>query len=333
MSSATNMRTSKSSLQKTGDSSETIIAQSKAEQEGLASKGGMVQMEDTAKLSEMTNSQVLRYAEDLTKTYKELREKVVELNAVNRKKTDYLTMVSHEMLTPVSAMTLTADLFRNLLAEQMDVNGNAGELINILANFQQSAMRLRTIMSEILMVVQENLDEIVYQTEPIALGALVEELVAQIRPMLRMRSQSITFAEQESGLYIEGSRLRVLDAFFNVVQNASKFSENGKEITVRLKGDGPWAVMEVEDHGIGIEREKLRAIFNPFYEDMDIMRHHSGTFEFQSSRLGMGLHITKLIIEKHGGAISAESEPGHGSTITITLPRTAQPSPGVRQGG
>ena len=270
-------------------------------------------MADMKSPESLTQQQLLRYAKDLEKTYKELMKKIKELEILNKKKTDFLTMVAHELKTPVTGVVaLASSLFQVELDDQRKKDFEE--------MFKRLVGRLETVMSEIILANQQNQKEISYKLVNLRLDDLIRELEEEIRPFLDVRNQKLLISIEDRNVLIKGDKPRLFDCLFNIVQNASKFSEDGKEIFVRLKKHNSNAIIEVEDQGIGIAKDKLEPIFNPFYEDEDIMQHHSGTFEFKSSRLGMGLYIARSIAEKHGGNIAVKSALGEGSKFSVILP-------------
>ncbi len=274
-------------------------------------------MPEAEPLKDLTQQQLIRYAKDLKKTYDELTKKIKELEILNKKKTDFLSMTVHELQTPVTVIMEFADL---LITGKLDDQSKK----ECLEMFRKQVSRLGTIMSEIASANQQNQKEIPYKLEDLKLEDLIQELKGEISQFLKIRNQKLITTFEAKNLVIKGDKLRLFDALFNIIQNASKFSEDQKEIFIRLKKENSRAIIEVEDQGMGIAKDKLDTIFNPFYEDGDIGEHHSGTFEFKSSRLGMGLYIAKSIVEKHGGNITVDSSLGKGSKFSVNLPLRIQ---------
>lgn len=277
--------------------------------------------EENRYLSELTRKQSLIYAEDLTKTYRELRKRIDELEILNQKKKDFLIMASHEIRTPITKMSFMVDFIKERLdtADAADNSGPPEELKTILKQLRRTAWSLHTIMSEVILAAQQDRKEVPYNFSKLDIVSFIEELVDEISPFLRRRKQEIVTEFRDKDLIVKADKLRLFDVVFNLVQNASRFSEDGKNIFLRTWKKDDMAVIAIEDQGIGIEKKKLDAVFTPFYEDIDIMAHKSGTFEFKSSRLGMGLYIARHIVEAHGGSITVQSTPGEGSIFSIYL--------------
>jgi signal transduction histidine kinase len=102
---------------------------------------------------------------------------------------------------------------------------------------------------------------------------------------------------------------QVLD---NLIGNAIKYSPEGGEIAIRVEATNAEGLVRIEDHGIGIARDVLPRLFERFYQGQD---------PGASTGLGLGLYISRMLVESHGGRIWAESEPGQGSTFVVSLPR------------
>ena len=122
-------------------------------------------------------------------------------------------------------------------------------------------------------------------------------------------------------LTIEAQKIR--DCVEHLLLNAIKFTPDQGMIclSARRKPDGIVEI-KISDSGVGIEPSSLPHIFEPFFTSFDVSRHSSGQFEFGRRGLGLGLTLVKAFVEMHGGQVQATSEPGKGTTFTITLPAT-----------
>lgn len=247
----------------------------------------------------------------------ELLKKYRELEIMNKKKTDFLRIIVHELSTPLTVIIGLTHYLAKVKTDKETKNKCLETLLNELE-------KLKVIMNEIFLVDLDNQKEILYRYEKIKLNDLIAELEKEISIFLEMRKQKLIISYNNSNVTVMGDKIRLFEALFCIVQNASKFSEDNKEIFFTLKKQNSETMIIVEDQGIGIEKDELELIFTPFYEHQDINYHHSGSFEFRSSRLGMGLYWAKNIIEKHDGKITVSSNIGKGSKFTISLPECAQ---------
>jgi signal transduction histidine kinase len=125
-------------------------------------------------------------------------------------------------------------------------------------------------------------------------------------------------------LAVDGPRLT--EAVANLVRNALRFTPDGGRVEVRTRWQAPWLDIEVEDDGIGIAPERQDQIFERGILARDSRNHHSSTtLEFNSAGLGLGLAITRGIVEAHGGTITVDSALGRGSRFVIRLrPQVAE---------
>jgi two-component system phosphate regulon sensor histidine kinase PhoR len=107
-----------------------------------------------------------------------------------------------------------------------------------------------------------------------------------------------------------------------LLDNAVRYTRDGKRIWMKGEKDGDSAWIRIEDEGIGIDPDQLHWIFEKFYEKGDINHHTSGRLEFGSRGMGLGLSLSRAVLEAHGGHIEVESHPGRGSTFSIRVPLT-----------
>jgi signal transduction histidine kinase len=118
--------------------------------------------------------------------------------------------------------------------------------------------------------------------------------------------------------FVDGPRL--VHAVANLVRNGIRFTPDGGEVSVTARCDGEWLEIVVHDTGVGIPREKQAYVFGRAHMMRDWRHHHSsGTLEFNSAGLGLGLSIALGIVEAHGGTMLLDSEPGKGSTFTVRI--------------
>ncbi|MDD5645341.1 MAG: HAMP domain-containing sensor histidine kinase [bacterium] len=262
---------------------------------------------------EIGKTQLVQYAQDLHRTYEQLLAKNKELEILEKKKNDFLEMILHELRTPITKVMMAAEIIMS--SRPIDKKARLP-----YESLKKGIKKLEYVISEIALAAQQSHDKAPVRRGEVLLSALIKRLKVDVEQFITTRKQKITFSGLSRDIAVKGNPMRLYDAFFNIVQNASRFSKDGAEIKIRVKREGDFAVVEVIDRGIGIEKSKIGLIFGSFYEDVDISEHHSGDFEFKSSKLGLGLYISKKIIEKHGGSISVESKVGKGSTFTIKLP-------------
>jgi len=148
--------------------------------------------------------------------------------------------------------------------------------------------------------------------EDIDLKEVIQEAITTVRPMSEEKGLSLTFNIDDDLPILKGDRLRIKQAVLNLLSNAVKFTEKGfvKLSASRRNGE---VQVSIQDTGIGIAENDLGTIFEPFRQvDGSAQRKYGGS--------GIGLTISKRLIELHGGRMWVESKPGIGSTFTFTLP-------------
>jgi PAS domain S-box-containing protein len=223
---------------------------------------------------------------------------ISERRAVERLQQEFLAMANHEMRTPLAAIRLRAQLLRrrgvydeHALDAMLKQTEQLGRLVDdLLATSEIEAGRLDLHLSDADLRVEAQ--------------AAVESLqLAGRRVKLDVPSEPVP---------VQADRQRLAQIFTNLLTNAAKYSPDGSEIGVAIaRADGE-ARISVEDRGAGIPADALPRLFDRFYRASDT----AGTVQ----GLGLGLYITRRIVEAHGGRIAVASEPGQGSTFTVTLP-------------
>jgi signal transduction histidine kinase len=250
-----------------------------------------------------------------------LRERayVRSLEEVAQMKSDFISVTSHELRTPISIISG----FHELMAEESmgplnDQQKRAltaiGQGVSTLHRIAQDATRIAQIESERLVLNRGSTD----------LGTVVSQAIEGAQGDARGRS--VTVSREIDGavprLFVDGPRLA--EAIGNLVRNGIRFTPDGGTVRLSAVRRHDSVVIEVQDSGIGISPDRVRAIFDKTILTGDVLHHHSSpTLEFNSSGLGLGLRIARGIIEAHRGTIRAESEVGRGSRFIVEIPMSA----------
>jgi PAS domain S-box-containing protein len=238
----------------------------------------------------------------------ELRNR--EIEQANRLKSEFLANMSHELRTPLH----TVIGFAELLAEETKgpLNSSQKRFVN---HIHKDAQHLLALINEILDLSKIEAGRLQLQREALDLGSVLEEALSSIRPQAAAKSIEI-----ESNIpllvSVDGDRMRVKQILFNLLSNAVKFTPEGGHIRVAVTSSEGFAQVSVSDTGIGIPASEHDSIFDKFHQ---VGESTSGVRE----GTGLGLPITKRLVEEHGGQIWLESEPGKGSRFTFILPLMA----------
>ena len=239
-----------------------------------------------------------------------LRDATSQAELANRAKSEFLANMSHELRTPLNAIIGFAEMMK------MELFGPLGvpTYTEYVASIYESARHLLGIINDVLDFAKIEAGRIILYEEPVP----IEEAVRAVLFMLRERARQSRLdlvAEVPAELPpVRVDPLRFKQALSNLVGNAVKFTPEGGRVTVSAErtADGGMAI-QVRDTGIGIKPEDLPRAFERFGQvDATLTRRYEGT--------GLGLPITKSLVERHGGTLSLESRPGEGTVATIWLP-------------
>nr|WP_240359243.1 ATP-binding protein [Pyxidicoccus trucidator] len=233
-----------------------------------------------------------------------------------RLRDEFLSIASHELKTPLTPLSLKLQaLARELTRHPEAIPRRAVESYVEVGTRQ--VQKLAELVGDLLDVSRITSGRLSLELEDVDLGPLVREVLARYEPHAARTGATLHFTGVEAGLTGRWDRLRLEQVVTNLVDNAVKYG-GGRPIQVRLESTGSGARLTVRDEGIGIEPEYLPRIFGRFERAVS-ERHYGG--------LGLGLYITRTLVEALGGTVRVESEPGRGSTFTVELP--ADPGPAV----
>jgi len=155
---------------------------------------------------------------------------------------------------------------------------------------------------------------------PCDLNQVLEETLALAGLNMRHTGIKLIFTPAPDLLRVVGNSDQLRQVFLNLILNAIDAMPQAGTLTVRTVGGSTVALVEVQDSGVGIDAARLPHVFEPFFTSFDVSRHRSGQFEFGRQGMGLGLALVKAFVELHGGKVAVASEPGRGSTFTVTLP-------------
>ncbi|MGZ4840791.1 MAG: PAS domain-containing sensor histidine kinase [Candidatus Angelobacter sp.] len=248
-----------------------------------------------------------QYTAELTVKNEQLEARNLEVERANSLKTEFLASMSHELRTPLH----TIIGFSELLTEQLE-----GPLTEkqqrFVSHILQDARHLLELINEILDISKIESGRLELKRESFDFSQIVEEVLGGIRHQAAAKNIAVENKNSFQGsLYAD--RLRVKEILYNLLNNAVKFTPEGGRVWLESFGEGDTLHVSVCDTGIGIPAKEHPSIFEKFYQVGDTTGGiREGT--------GLGLPITKHLVELHGGSISVESRPGEGSRFMLTLP-------------
>jgi signal transduction histidine kinase len=217
----------------------------------------------------------------------------------------FISSASHELRTPVTNFNTRLYLLRNQ-PEKQDEH---------LAVLQQTANRLKKLIEDLLDVSRFQQGTMPLERQDVVLQTLAAEVIKAQEPDAEAKGIRLGVDFPAAPLHLLADPHRIIQVITNLVMNAIHYTQEGGLVTVQLATDlddtESCAIIRVRDNGIGIAPEHLPNVFQPFYRAVS---------NGKNGGAGLGLTITREIVELHGGTISVESEPGQGSTFTIRLP-------------
>ncbi len=230
-----------------------------------------------------------------------------------RERDEFLSIASHELRTPVTALQLQLQLIQRALGRPGGAQPAA--LAGKMDALERQCGRIAALVNELLDVSRLRLGRLELRLEETDLAEVARETVAHLLDEGIRRGSRIDVSV-EGAATGRWDRLRIEQVVTNLLSNAIKFGQS-KPIAVEVGADAESARLAVRDRGIGIELADQDRIFGRF--ERAVSAHHFGG-------LGLGLYIARQIVEAHGGVIQLASTPGNGTTFTVELPRVPPPS-------
>ncbi|WP_248579519.1 PAS domain-containing sensor histidine kinase [Nocardioides sp. InS609-2] len=237
-------------------------------------------------------------------------EAVVRLQEVNRVKQDLVSTVSHELRTPITSIhgyteLLSDGSFGQLTEEQ------AGALERVRHN----AGRLEAMVNDLLVLERAETGDLELEFTPLDLRETVHDSSGILDEMLQGRALAVDMNLAASPVSVYGDRAAMERVLVNLLSNAVKFTPGEGRITVTVAADNGRAVLTVSDTGIGVGKDDQAQLFNRFFRAEEAN-------ERAIPGSGLGLSIVHAIVAGHGGVVGVESQPGGGTTISVSLPHT-----------
>ncbi|MFC1952167.1 ATP-binding protein [Chloroflexota bacterium] len=231
----------------------------------------------------------------------------IELEKLNEQKTEFLHQVAHELKTPLTAVISSSEI---LSGDSSMPSGFRERLIN---NIRTSAGSMNKRVTELIGLARTQVDEIKVEPAPLEMSRVISETTSQLDVIFQKKGQTLILEIPDLLPKVNADRGKLEQVLFNLLSNANKFSPIGSDIVLRAREVDRKIIVEVEDSAsVVTEREKER-IFDPYYrsEDTDKRMRFPG--------LGLGLAITRKLVELHGGEIWVENRQEKGNTFAFSL--------------
>jgi signal transduction histidine kinase len=232
------------------------------------------------------------------------REANQRLRELDRLKDDFVSTISHELRTPLTSISGYVELAR----EQADA-----ETSGYLEVVERNAGRLLALVNDLLFVARLQSGGFELELERVDVAKLVAESVASAKPQALDANVELRLRLSGGDTAVRGDRRRLGQVVDNLVSNAIKFSPDAGTVDLTVEQRNGLILIEVEDQGIGIPDAERERLFERFFRTQ-------GALDRQIPGTGLGLYITKSIVEAHGGTVAAHSVVGQGSSFVVELP-------------
>src|SRR5213080_4817173 len=249
----------------------------------------------------------------LEEQHRELSRLNAELDQAGKLKDQFLANVSHELRTPLNSVIGFSEMLMTGEVEGASLSGTQRDYLETISRNGRHLLQLINELLDLSKIAAGRMD---LRLEPVPLDALLREAADSVHAQLEARRHRLALEPAPDAVTVTADRGRVLQILLNLLSNAIKFTPEGGQVTLaaRLEGGGRQVRVAVSDTGIGIAPEDQAKLFQEFVQlDAAPSRRYEGT--------GLGLALSKRLVELHGGAIGVESALGKGSTFWFTLPR------------
>ena len=234
--------------------------------------------------------------------------------ATNRRQTEFLAMLAHELRNPLAPLSMSASLLHSL-------GGTTGQLAHVAGVVRRQVDHMAHLLDDLLDAARISSGKITLAVRPMALAGAIDQAVETVMPRIRERDQQLQIELPKEALVIEGDPVRLTQVFANLLGNASKYTGDGGRIVLRARRAGEEVVVEVSDNGSGIAPGMLPQVFDLFMQGPRSLARSEGG-------LGIGLNVVRNLVGMHGGTVTAASPgEGMGSTFTVRLPLSGGAAP------
>jgi len=260
---------------------------------------------ETERLNAELEQRVLERTAQLERSNRELAVATATAEQASRAKSEFLSSMSHELRTPLNAIIGFGQL---LAADQL--RASEEQKRTFVDHIVTSGKHLLTLINEILNLAQIEAGRLVMSLEPVALGDVFDDCRAMTEPLAAQRGIRMLLPERCT-LSVVADRTRLKQVLLNLLSNAVKYNRDNGAVVLECTQAGGRVRVSVQDTGLGLSEEQVSALFQPFNRLGQEAGPHEGT--------GIGLVVTRHLVEMMGGSIGVRSMPGTGSVFWIEL--------------
>ncbi len=253
---------------------------------------------------ELLEEKVKRANEQLQELYEHEKALRQELESEINKRAEYTRAIVHELKTPITPVLASSQLLLEEIKNE--------PLLSLVKNINHGASNLDKRIDELFDLARGEVGMLQLNPRRIDPTQLLQEIVNEVRPVASGNEQSLSLESPSSLPVILADDNRLRQVVLNLINNALKFTPSGGKITLSAKVDSDNLIIEVQDTGHGISRKEQEQLFDP-YQQLDHGR-------FRHSGIGLGLALSKELVELHGGQIWVKSQKDKGSTFGFSVP-------------
>jgi len=239
-----------------------------------------------------------------------IMDDVTERWRIDQVRTDFVANVSHELKTPVGAISVLAETIEGETDDEL--------VLRLTGRMVIEAQRMSRTIDDLLELSRIELGGEMLRSN-IDMHDVVTEVIERVAPIAMRKEVPLLLDSQKDAALVSGDFFQLVSAIANLVENAVKYSDPSHQVEVRVIPTNETVSIEVEDHGIGIPADSMERIFERFYRvDRARNRATGGT--------GLGLSIVRHVATNHGGEVNVRSREGEGSTFILQIPRVVRSS-------
>ncbi|MEY5097380.1 MAG: hypothetical protein RJA36_99 [Pseudomonadota bacterium] len=293
-----------------GSASARVMVASAVEEEALG-LDDVMDMVDEANRLRLHSRELEEKSHSLERASAELRAANEQLKGLDRLKDDFMSSVTHELRTPLTSIRALAELMLD------DGEMSAEQRQSFLGIIVAEAERLTRLVNQVLDMAKIESGHAQWHDTELDLVQLLRQCAQTTAELLRERGASLELELPEAPVLVRADADRLTQVMLNLISNAAKFVPAGSgRVRLRMSRDGDAATVEVQDNGPGVPAAEQTLIFEKFRQGGDSLNRPQGT--------GLGLPISRQIVEHFGGRMWLRSEPGQGACFAFTLPLMRQ---------
>lgn len=244
----------------------------------------------------------------------EQRERAASLEAINRRKDEFMAMLGHELRNPLAPIQTAVKIIQSLPAATHPAILTAVDVI------QRQSKHMVRLVDDILDLARIGQGRFELRKSRFDIATAVHQAVEATDSLFKSRNQSLTVSLPSSAIYVDADLSRLVQVIGNLLNNASKYTEVAGHISISAEREEGHLTVRVLDSGMGIPPEMVSRVF-------DLFTQVEGTEQFAEGGMGIGLALVRRLVEQHGGAVSCHSAGlGRGSEFIVRLPVSAQES-------